>query len=106
MAICGVRQKIMDIELFLEMLNIDSTSGKEAGFADFLAGRLAGPGRRIETFEVGDGTRNILVSWGTPKVIFCSHLDTVPPYISPVVDDCAFHGRGTCDAEPGAFHRC
>lgn len=103
MATCGVRQKIMDIELFLEMLNIDSTSGKEAAFADFLAGRLAGPGRRIEIFEVGDGTRNILVSWGTPKVIFCSHLDTVPPYISPVVDDCAFHGRGTCDAKGQIF---
>ena len=111
MPTCGVRVNFMDTELFLDMLNIDSTSGKEAGFADFLAGRLEGPGRRIETFEVGDGTRNLLVSWGTPKVIFCSHLDTVPPYIAPNVmlsegetsSSLIFHGRGTCDAKGQIF---
>ena len=93
----------MDTEFFLEMLNIDSTSGKEAGFADFLADRLAGPGRCVETFEVGDGTRNLLVSWGAPKVYFCSHLDTVPPYIQPVVSDSRINGRGTCDAKGQIF---
>ena len=105
MRYCGNVSKIMDIELFLEMLNIDSTSGKEAGLADFLAGRLAGPGRHVQTFEVGDGTRNLLVSWGNPKVIFCSHLDTVPPYLPPVFDDVygVFRGRGTCDAKGQIF---
>ena len=108
----------MDTELFLEMLNIDSTSGKEAGFADFLAGKLEDQGRCVETFEVGDGTRNLLVSWGTPKVVFCSHLDTVPPYIPPRIipdgpsvmssevetsPDTIFHGRGTCDAKGQIF---
>mgnify|MGYP003320608225 CR=1 FL=1 len=80
----------MDIELFLQMLNIDSTSGREAELADFLSAKLAAPGRHVETFEVGDGTRNILVSWGTPKVVFCTHLDTVPPYISPSVQSDSF----------------
>ena len=94
---------IMDTELFLEMLNIDSTSGKEEGFADFLAGRFEGPGRRIETFEVGDGTKNVLISWGIPKVIFCSHMDTVPPYMPPVQDGAVFRGRGTCDAKGQIF---
>ena len=108
----------MDTGLFLEMLNIDSTSGKEAGFADFLARKLEGQGRRIETFEVGDGTVNLLVSWGTPEVVFCSHLDTVPPYIPPrIIPDSPyvmssevetspgtiFHGRGTCDAKGQIF---
>ena len=69
----------MDTHLFLEMLGIDSTSGKEGELADLMAGRLSGPGRRVETFEVGDGTRNVLVSWGEPEVFFCTHLDTVPP---------------------------
>ena len=97
----------METEFFLQMLDIDSTSGKEVGFAGFLAERLAGKGRRIETFEVGDGSKNLLVSWGVPKVIFCSHLDTVPPYIPPRVTSdetdgslsLIFHGRGTCDAK-------
>ena len=52
----------MDTELFLKMLNIDSTSGKEGGFADFLAQTLQGPGRSLETFDVDGKTRNILVS--------------------------------------------
>lgn len=101
MPICGVRVNFMDTELFLDMLNIDSTSGKEAGFADFLACRLEGPGRRIETFDVGDGTRNLLVSWGTPKVIFCSHLDTVPPYISPSGDMCSLPPVSSTDSPQG-----
>lgn len=93
----------METGLFLDMLKFDSTSGKEGGFADYLAGILAGPGRCVETFEVGDGTRNLLVSWGTPKVIFCSHLDTVPPYIAPVLEDGVVCGRGSCDAKGQIF---
>ncbi|MBQ8838273.1 MAG: M20/M25/M40 family metallo-hydrolase [Bacteroidales bacterium] len=99
----------MDIELFMAMLEIDSTSGKEAGFADFLAAELAGACRKIESFDVGDGTKNILVSWGEPKVVFCSHLDTVPPYISPSFTASAgaagpvISGRGSCDAKGQIF---
>ena len=96
----------MDTELFLEMLDIDSTSGKEAGFADFLAERLLTPACKVEEYEVGDGTKNLFFSWGEPKVVFCTHLDTVPPYISPTVSEeggTVFHGRGTCDAKGQIF---
>ena len=96
----------MDTGLFLEMLDIDSTSGKEAGFADFLAERLLTPACKVEEYEVGDGTKNLFFSWGEPKVVFCTHLDTVPPYISPTVSEeggTAFHGRGTCDAKGQIF---
>ena len=99
-----VRQSVyMDLELFFEMLEIDSTSGKEAGFADFLSERLLTSKCRVETFDVGDGTKNLLFSWGEPKVVFCSHLDTVPPYIPPVSDGTAVHGRGSCDAKGQIF---
>ncbi|MDE5956323.1 MAG: M20/M25/M40 family metallo-hydrolase [Bacteroidales bacterium] len=100
----------MDTEFFLDILKIDSTSGKERGLADFLASRLAAPGRTVEIFETGDGTCSLLVSWGSPDVFFCTHLDTVPPYIPPSVSessdaasnadrDLLFSGRGTCDAK-------
>ena len=74
----------MDLEFFHKILSIDSTSGKEVELADILSVEYAAPGRKVNVFEVGDGTRNVLVSWGTPNVIFCSHLDTVPPYLPPV----------------------
>ena len=108
----------MNTEFFIEMLDIESTSGRERGFADFLAQRMAGPGRRVETFEVPamagdcpDGCSipvNLMVSWGEPKVVFCTHLDTVPPYIAPSVEvmedgDMKIKGRGSCDAKGQIF---
>lgn len=93
----------MDLNFFHKILSVDSTSDKEAELADILSVELAAPGRKIDVFEVGDGTRNVLVSWGTPKVIFCTHLDTVPPYIPPVFDESLVRGRGSCDAKGQIF---
>ena len=114
----------MDTSLFLQMLQIDSTSGREGEFADFLVERLATSACRVEKFPVESMTvdclegcprpYNILFSWGTPKVVFCSHLDTVPPYIAPtchneVQTDCGcndsaiIYGRGACDAKGQIF---
>lgn len=108
----------MNTEFFIEMLDIESTSGRERAFADFLAQRMAGPGRRVETFEVMtmaqdcpegcDIPVNLMVSWGEPKFVFCTHLDTVPPYIAPSVEimedgDMKIKGRGSCDAKGQIF---
>ena len=72
---------MIDLQLFKQILDFDSTSGKERPLAQWLLVRLEAP--RKEAMEVGDGTLNLLFSWGTPKVVFCTHLDTVPPYIAP-----------------------
>ncbi len=102
----------MNTELFINMLQIDSTSGREWSLSEYLATELQGEGCRLERFEVGDGTENLLFSWGDPQIVFCTHLDTVPPYIPPTVEavvsedkslvggsDLKFCGRGTCDAK-------
>ena len=85
----------MDLEFFKELLRIDSTSGKERKVAEWLAERLPGmfpatnrPELRAE--EVGDGTLNLLLTWGSPRIVFCSHLDTVPPYIEPIFPEGVF----------------
>ena len=93
----------MDLEFFNRILSVDSTSGKEGGLADMLSSEFAASGRNVELFEVGDGTKNLLVSWGTPKLVFCTHLDTVPPYIPSHTDDTVIFGRGTCDAKGQVF---
>ena len=93
----------MDTGFFYRLLNIDSTSGKEASLADMLVAEMSAPGRDVRTFDVGDGTVNILVSWGVPEVVFCTHLDTVPPYIAPSSDGDLVRGRGTCDAKGQIF---
>ena len=85
----------MDFQFFQELLSIDSTSGKERKVAEWLAGRLPGmfpaanqPSPRVD--EVGDGTLNLLLTWGTPRIVFCTHLDTVPPYIEPLFPEGVF----------------
>ena len=98
----------MDFTFFQEFLSIDSTSGKERKVAEWLAERLPGmfpaanrPELRAE--EVGDGTLNLLLTWGAPRIVFCSHLDTVPPYIPPTLADEVIKGRGSCDAKGQVF---
>ena len=89
----------MDIRLFIDMLGIDSTSGREREFADFLSDRLLTSRNKLERFD-----DNLLFSWGKPELLFCTHMDTVPPYISPIYDvDGIVRGRGTCDAKGQIF---
>ena len=87
--------------------------------AEFLRERLPFGGCLVRADEVGDGTLNLLFDWsgtGRPSFVFCTHLDTVPPYIPPLVvsvrkgdilpdgkvaeeDDTMVKGRGSCDAK-------
>ncbi len=90
------------MELFRQILSIDSTSGSERELGDWLAGHLDAP--YVNTYEVGDGTVNVLLRWSeSPRVVFCSHMDTVPPYIPPTFEEDRVLGRGTCDAK-GQFY--
>lgn len=85
------------MKLLEQILSIDSTSGKERELAYFLAHKLEA--EKVEVLEVGDGTANLLLSWGQPKLVFCTHMDTVPPYIPPRFDQDKVWGRGACDAK-------
>lgn len=98
----------MDFGFFHDFLSIDSTSGKERKVAEWLSETLPGmfpaanrPVLRVD--EVGDGTLNLLLSWGKPRIVFCSHLDTVPPYIPPTFLESVIKGRGSCDAKGQVF---
>ena len=111
----------MDLDFFLEILGIPSTSGEERRLALFLKEKLKAP--EVIEQEVGDGTLNLLFDWsgtGHPSFVFCTHMDTVPPYIAPSVelvkkgdvlpdgrvseiDDTIIKGRGRCDATGQIF---
>jgi acetylornithine deacetylase len=77
----------------------DSTTGREDAMLPPLEAILAGLGARIERHEVAPGRTNVLASWGEPRVLFSTHLDTVPPYIAPRRENGVVYGRGTCDAK-------
>ena len=84
---------MIEHKLFLDILSFDSTSGAEKPLADYLEKELKAP--RVQTWDVPEGGRNLLFSWGEPRVVFCTHIDTVPPYIPPVFPE------GICDFEKG-----
>ena len=88
----------MNWELFHTLLSIDSTSGKERAVADWLLEHLDAPSK--QAMEVGDGTLNLLFSCGTPKVVFCTHMDTVPPYIPPAIEGGAAPLLSPCGSRP------
>lgn len=124
---CIETKKMQMTGLFREILSVDSTTGAERGMAAFLAGRLAAasedapaPACSVHLHEVGDGTQNLLLDWsgtGRPSFVFCTHMDTVPPYIAPAftpiragdalpdgtvvsaAEDLLVTGRGSCDAK-------
>lgn len=92
---------MMNWDFFRELLSFDSTSGKEREVAQWLLEVLEAPSK--QAFEVGDGTLNLLLSWGTPQVVFCTHMDTVPPYFPPVFEGDTVRGRGANDAKGQLF---
>ena len=98
----------MDWTFFEQLLSFDSTSGTERSVAEWLETcipALSPENRRpqVQRFEVGDGTLNLLFSWGVPQVVFCTHMDTVPPYLPPVFEEDRICGRGSCDAKGQLF---
>lgn len=98
----------MKLDNFLNILKIDSSSGSERKLAEYCAYGFATSKSVSEMYEVGDGTLNVYIKWGTPRIIFCTHLDTVPPYIPPTVEnlpdgDVKISGRGSCDAKGQIF---
>ncbi|HMQ69460.1 MAG TPA: M20/M25/M40 family metallo-hydrolase [Ignavibacteria bacterium] len=80
-------------------MNIDSTSGSENSVADFLISSYNPEGSELEVIDIENGKKNLFYKWGKPEIIFCSHFDTVPPYIPPSLDGDLIKGRGSCDAK-------
>ncbi len=95
-----VSQPLDVVDLAAALMRIDSTSGREGdviAFAHDLLERRAWTVRRI---PVSDGRDDILATCtDAPAVTLSTHLDTVPPFIPPRVEDDRLWGRGACDAK-------
>jgi len=83
----------------LELCQVDSTTGQEAALIPLLTGMFRNLGARVLWQTVEGGRRNLLATWGEPKLLFSTHLDTVPPYLPPRREADRLWGRGTCDAK-------
>src|SRR5690349_22179624 len=86
-----------------DWIAVPSVTGAEADYADVLARHLAARGFAVERQEVAPGRFNLLARAARPEVVFCTHLDTVPPFIAPSEDRDYVRGRGSCDAKGPAL---
>lgn len=92
------------LEALADWVARPSLSGNEGEFAAFLERLLRADGFRVKRQKVAPGRFNLLASMRPkPEVVFCSHLDTVPPHIPPEVRGKTLYGRGSCDAK-GALY--
>lgn len=83
----------------LRLCEVDSTSGREDALLPLLHQLLTEMGAEIFEQPVAPGRTNVLALWGRPRVLFSTHLDTVPPFIPPRKEGHFLYGRGTCDAK-------
>ncbi len=87
-------------ELTKALVNIPSITGLEDEIADFLCSYLKSKDFDLKEQIIDKGRRNILATAGyPPRVIFCTHMDTVPPYFAASEDEYYIYGRGACDAK-------
>jgi acetylornithine deacetylase len=89
------------VSLAADLLEIQSTTGSEAGVIDFVSRWLVARGWNVTLQEVTRGRANVWASrsGGGGGVTFSTHLDTVPPYIPPRLEGSRLFGRGSSDAK-------
>jgi acetylornithine deacetylase len=88
------------LALAMELVAIDSTSGREGDVVTFVERLLDGRGWRTQRVPVTAGRDDLLASRSdAPLVTLSTHLDTVPPFIPPRLDGGRLYGRGACDAK-------
>lgn len=93
------------VALAAEMLAIQSLSGQEHEVTEFVTRWLVKRGWNVSFQEVSPGRGNV---WATRPskdgavtggVALSTHLDTVPPFLAPRLEDGRLYGRGAADAK-------
>lgn len=90
----------LDVVAFARsLIDIDSTTGREAEAGQWLARQLRGLGYTVLEQPVQRGCANILATLDDPAVVFSTHFDCVPPYFPSRIENDRLIGRGACDAK-------
>src|SRR6185369_17701353 len=83
-----------------ELIDIPSVTGDEGRVGEFLSEFLLNLGYRVGRQEVAQDRFNVIATTQeSPRIVFSTHMDTVPPFIQSSEDDKSIYGRGACDAK-------
>src|SRR6266513_1322780 len=88
------------VELTKTLIDIPSVTGDEAALGWLVQSYLKDLGYLVEFQQVEDDRANIIATTGAPpRIVFSTHMDTVPPHIPAMEDEHTIFGRGACDAK-------
>ncbi len=88
------------VDLARTLVDVDSTTGREAEACAWLAGYLQERGFRVTEQPVSAGRANVVALVApNPAVVLSTHIDCVPPFFPSRVEGGRLHGRGACDAK-------
>jgi acetylornithine deacetylase len=90
----------MDLLAFARaLIDIDSTTGREADAGRWLAGALRALGYTVLEQPVEGDRANVIATLDPPAVVLSTHFDCVPPFFPSRVEGGRLFGRGACDAK-------
>jgi acetylornithine deacetylase len=81
------------------LIDIDSTTGREAAAGAWLAAHLRALGYTVVEQPLEGGRFNVIATLDRPTVVLSTHFDCVPPFFPSRVEDGKLFGRGACDAK-------
>jgi acetylornithine deacetylase len=88
------------VDLARALVDVDSTTGREAEACRWLASDLRRRGFTVREQPVSDGRTNVLAFLDPrPRVVLSTHIDCVPPFFPSRVEGGRLYGRGACDAK-------
>ena len=87
-------------ELTRQLIDIPSVTGDELAVGKFVSNYLQELGYAVERQEVAPDRFNVIATTDAPaRIVFSTHMDTVPPFIKSSEDQEFIYGRGSCDAK-------
>jgi len=87
------------IALARELIDIDSTTGREGPVGRHLAAWLRTRGYSVLEQPVEGDRINVIAGTGEPAIVFSTHFDCVPPFFPSRLEGDRLYGRGACDAK-------
>lgn len=87
------------VALAMRLIDIPSVSGSELAMAEQTAALLREIGFEVRLHPAAPQRPNVLATLDAPRVLLCTHLDTVPPHLPARLDGDILYGRGACDAK-------
>ena len=92
--------RVDPVFLTRSLVDIDSTTGREAEAGEWLANFLRSRGYTVTEQPVANGRFNVVATLGeNPRVALSTHFDCVPPFFPSREERGLIFGRGSCDAK-------